>query len=130
MGFTLEANMCYGIPLVWTREDADAVNTEVERAMRVIYKSQNQPHKIILVDFGDKRKDYDHDEDDLRCGSILAPRESVTNVLHNGVHEFGQAFPVFDEAIKEKWQQELREFCDEIGIPFREPQFLLSAHYG
>lgn len=126
MGFILEASICYGFPLVTTKEDQkDRMRSELERFMRVLYADRNSAQKFALIGFGDSRRN----DDKLPCGNILAPRESIIHVLHNNVHEFGQSFPVFEEALKEKWRQELKCFCEEIGIPFHEPQLLLSANY-
>lgn len=122
MGFILEANICYGFALIRTGENQE---DGIERVMRVLYTNRDSTHKFALIGFGDSRRN----DDELPCGNILAPRESITHVLHNSVHEFGQSFPVFEEALKEKWRRELRCFCEEIGIPFHEPQLLLSANY-
>ncbi len=56
---------------------------------------------------------------------ILAAKASVTTAIRGNPKEFGQGIQADPE-----WREQLRSFCQRVGIEFKEPQFILCSYFG
>lgn len=66
-----------------------------------------------------------HGSDGYSCKALYI-EESYTSVDYGDSKDFGQKLPETNPT----WRDQIKEFCDKMGIEFKEPQWLLLAYWG
>jgi len=114
MGISTDAILCYGFQIY--DEEKEIIEEKLENFDSDNYLLHDKYNLIVITHCHSEYPEY-----------ILAASDSAHEAYRGHPEELGQEIKSI-----EQWRNDLLQFCSlsQIGINFREPQWLLCSYWG